>query len=307
MSEKLEAMSPLADPVIGAIFDSVENAGLAAQSLIGSILAEDGVKIGKVINVTPQRYYKELPYMRGCRVDILVESENNPKTLVEVQMSDEPIMARNIFEYAHTVVSSVNAGTDTAAVYLNVPKVIVINICDFTVRKTGNNDFIQPVKQMYTKNPEVAQEYLNIYNVQLPNFRETEHDLTKPLHAWLFILDTATREQITIKEVIKMYPELEKVVNTDPGIDQFMIRYDNVTSDPDLRREYNMYMSEKFRISAIMNTQYDRGIEDGMREGKYEGKFEDARNFLNMGLTIEQVAKGTMLPVETIRKIQIQQ
>ncbi|MDR0946788.1 MAG: hypothetical protein LBM87_03435 [Ruminococcus sp.] len=49
------------------------------------------------------------------------------------------------------------------------------------------------------------------------------------------------------------------------------------------------------------------GIEDGMREGKFEGKFEAARNFLNMGLTIEQVAKGTMLPVETIRKIQIQQ
>jgi hypothetical protein len=33
MNVKLEPMSPLADPVVGAIFDSVENAGLAAQYL----------------------------------------------------------------------------------------------------------------------------------------------------------------------------------------------------------------------------------------------------------------------------------
>jgi hypothetical protein len=36
--EHTEAWSPLADPVVSAIFDSVENAGLAAQSLVESIL-----------------------------------------------------------------------------------------------------------------------------------------------------------------------------------------------------------------------------------------------------------------------------
>jgi predicted transposase YdaD len=65
----------------------------------------------------------------------------------------------------------------------------------------------------------------------------------------------------------------------------------------EVRKEYDMFMGERFRISAIMNTQFDKGLE--------QGKFEDARNFLKMGLTIEQVAKGTRLPFETIKEIQL--
>jgi hypothetical protein len=53
MVEKQDAISPLADPVVGEIFDGVENAEFAAETLISSILAEDGVKIGKVIALTP--------------------------------------------------------------------------------------------------------------------------------------------------------------------------------------------------------------------------------------------------------------
>jgi hypothetical protein len=45
MEEKEIVMSPLADPVVGAIFDSVENAGLAAQSLVGKHPAVNGAKM----------------------------------------------------------------------------------------------------------------------------------------------------------------------------------------------------------------------------------------------------------------------
>jgi hypothetical protein len=51
------ALSPLADPVVAAIFSDVESAGLAAESLIGAVLAKDGVKIGKVVSVTTTRTF----------------------------------------------------------------------------------------------------------------------------------------------------------------------------------------------------------------------------------------------------------
>jgi predicted transposase/invertase (TIGR01784 family) len=223
-------------------------------------------------------------------------------------MSEEPIMARNMFEYAHAVVSSVPQGIQTVDLYNSIPKVVVINICDFPVRKSGNDDFIQPVKQMYTKNPEVAQDYLNIYNVQLPIFRKEKRDLTKPLHAWLFILDTANQKGITVKEVIDMFPELNKVVTTDPGFKQFMVRYDNVTSDPEVRKEYDMFMGEKFRISAIMNTQFDKGLEKGLKKGLVsgveQGKLEDARNMLLKGYPLSDITDITQLPIDTIKKLQ---
>ena len=50
-------LSPLADPVAGAIFANAEVAGLASESLINATLKEEKepALAGKVISVTPQR------------------------------------------------------------------------------------------------------------------------------------------------------------------------------------------------------------------------------------------------------------
>ena len=45
------------------------------------------------------------------------------------------------------------------------------------------------------------------------------------------------------------------------------------------------------------------GIEEGRIEGRQEEKIETARNFLKMGLTLEQVAQGTGLPLEEVEKL----
>ena len=70
MSDFNIAMSPLADPVMGAIFSNAEEAGLAAESLVRVTLEADGnsALMGRVTRVTPQRTYLD-PQKRGCRVD----------------------------------------------------------------------------------------------------------------------------------------------------------------------------------------------------------------------------------------------
>jgi len=42
------------------------------------------------------------------------------------------------------------------------------------------------------------------------------------------------------------------------------------------------------------------GLEQGREQGAYETKLETARKFLAMGLSPEQVAQGTNLPLETV-------
>ena len=44
-------------------------------------------------------------------------------------------------------------------------------------------------------------------------------------------------------------------------------------------------------------------IEEGKLEGAEQAKIETARNFLKMGLTLEQVAQGTGLPLEEVEKL----
>ena len=44
----------------------------------------------------------------------------------------------------------------------------------------------------------------------------------------------------------------------------------------------------------------ERGIEQGLARGAYQKALETARNLLSMGLSPEQVAQGTGLPLEKV-------
>ena len=45
------------------------------------------------------------------------------------------------------------------------------------------------------------------------------------------------------------------------------------------------------------------GLEQGLERGAYENKLETAKKLLSMGLSPEQVAQGTELPLETVLEL----
>ena len=47
-----------------------------------------------------------------------------------------------------------------------------------------------------------------------------------------------------------------------------------------------------------------QGISQGISQGAYEKAIETAKNFLSMGLSIEQIARGTGLSQETIQQLE---
>ena len=51
--------------------------------------------------------------------------------------------------------------------------------------------------------------------------------------------------------------------------------------------------------SRMMEQRRD-GYEEGLERGAYQKALETARNLLSMGLSPEQVAQGTSLPLETV-------
>ena len=46
-----------------------------------------------------------------------------------------------------------------------------------------------------------------------------------------------------------------------------------------------------------------KGISQGIKQGVYQEKLETAKNFLLMGLSIEQISRGTGLSLETIKQL----
>jgi predicted transposase/invertase (TIGR01784 family) len=293
MEEIQEALSPLADPVVSAIFDSVENAGLAAQSLVENILKSEGVKVGNIISVTPQSVNIPNVNVRSTRVDILLETDRKERILVEVQMYKEPLLERNMLAVSQDIATAFPKSADVWQIKSQFPKIYVINIMNYSPR-TDNDDFIQPIKLMYTKSPaRTAFENLQIFNVQLPAFRKKKHDLTDKLHAWLYILDTAEQEKKTVEEVISMDETLRTTVSEDPGLKQFIENYDRISASGEMRKEYFGYIRGIYYLSGIQRSAF------------LDGKIDDARNMLLDGVKPEKIAQYTELPLETIQEIQL--
>jgi len=50
----------------------------------------------------------------------------------------------------------------------------------------------------------------------------------------------------------------------------------------------------------------DSAINWAERKGRNEAKLEDVRNFIKMGIPIDQIAKGTALDLDTIKELQVE-
>ena len=134
-------LSPLADPVAGAIFANAEVAGLASESIIRATLKaeKEPMLVGKIIKVTPQRTHSS-PQQRGCRVDIDTESDANEFVRYEVQISPEMhIMLRDLFSAAHLFTEKSNKGDTSAQMAAKMPKVIYINLLGYILRKLNTD------------------------------------------------------------------------------------------------------------------------------------------------------------------------
>ncbi|MDR1785329.1 MAG: Rpn family recombination-promoting nuclease/putative transposase [Spirochaetaceae bacterium] len=284
-------LSPLADPVVGAIFCDAEHAGLAMGSLAGAVTAKDGLTIGKILSVTPRSYIKQ-PNLRGVRLDIEGKDDQNNDIIMEVQLNTDIYMLyRNVFAAAHAMVDRVPEGTKSDDLVKMMPKIIVIDLLNYNLRE-DNKDYLQPIKMLYTKPPmRGALSQISIYVVQLPRIREIKRNFKDGLFCWLYTLDTAHQEKKTIQEVLDMEPKLKPFAEKDAGFKQYRERYDRVTSSRKVRDEYFRWIDEQL---------HEAGLFQG---GKLEGKLEAAKNFLAMGLSTEQVVKGTGLPLADVKAL----
>ena len=46
-----------------------------------------------------------------------------------------------------------------------------------------------------------------------------------------------------------------------------------------------------------------QGISQGFQQGEYQAKVETAKNLLTMNISIENIAKATGLPIDTVKTI----
>ena len=64
---------------------------------------------------------------------------------------------------------------------------------------------------------------------------------------------------------------------------------------------------DAMKLLYLLDDRYQKGMEEGMEKGRAEGKHEanteTAQRLLAMGISAEQVAKATQLPLEIIKNL----
>ncbi|MCL1986468.1 MAG: PD-(D/E)XK nuclease family transposase [Firmicutes bacterium] len=291
-----DVVSPLADPVISAIFANEQVAGKAADSLIRKILATDGRQIGKILKVTPQ-YTSEDPLSRGCRVDIDVEYTDNATAIVEVQVwSDSTILRRNLLSFSHKVINKSKKGDTHQQMAARMPKIISINLLAYTARKS-NRELVQPFKIFYSKPPQdVAVDNFSGYNIQLPAVLDMSPNFEDGLYCWCYTLYTAHIQGKTIEEVLKMQPKLKTFAEEDEGYQQFCDRFDYFSATPEERNRFVGWQLGTMRHEGMLDAARQEGVEIGIEQRA----ISTATKMLSRGVDIDDIILYTDLSLETI-------
>ena len=271
-------LSPLADPVIAAIFANAELAGLASESIANAVfnnVKEDELR-GNVVNVTPQRIHSS-PTERSCFVDLETITDADEYGRTEVQTTpDKNIMVRGLFSAAHKFVENSNKGDTSAELAAKMPRVFNINLLCYNLRTT-NKDLVQPYKIVYTKKPiEVAIPHFRGYNIQLPRILEMKANFKDPLFCWCYALYTAHVEEKTLQEVISMSAALQRFEKRDAGFRQFCNRYGAVCADPEVRKQHALWYADKLRQQGVIEWAQDEIID------RYEPMLEEAERNLSL-------------------------
>ena len=154
-------------------------------------------------------------------------------------------------------------------------------------------DFIHNYRIVHDKDSNKVIEGLHFTFIELPKF--TPHSIAdkRMMVLWLRFLTEINSNTKEIPADLLNDPEIGKAVE-ELEISGF--------TDAELWA-YDKFWDSVSVERTLIDDSYQKGKEEGKEEGKHEANTETAQRLLAMGLSAEQVAKATQLPLEIIKNL----
>ena len=163
------------------------------------------------------------------------------------------------------------------------------------------------------QNPEICQELIErllkikIDHIEYPEIEKTisPYYETKGVRLDVYIKDSDKvfddEKDVVISAFLEYICNQKTVDDFTSKIDSFVqkIKHQEVN-----KKEYqtmNLHDRDNFRRGKKEGI--IEGIQQGISQGEYQKAIETAKNFLKMGIQIEQVAQGTGLSIDEINKL----
>ena len=252
------------------MFCAVMQDAALCKKLLNFVL-EDSV--GTITEVSYQTTF-ERGSSKGIRLDIWAGDERGKLYDIEMQTTDQKNLAKRLRYYQSAIdVGTLNKGWD----YDNLPDTFIIFFCTF--------DYVNAELPVYT-------------------FKTTCTENDK-----ILLPDGITKVILNSRAAAKTQkPELQaflEYMNGKKSNSDFIIELENkvneVKQNDKRRREYmimSAFEADARRVGIL------EGKQEGISEGSYQARLETAKNLIDMGLSIENIAKATGLAQKEVEKLQ---
>ena len=236
-----------------------------------------------------------------CRLDINM-TVNGQRVDLEIQVADEGYYPERVMLYwAREFSTALPAGQS----YSMLPRTIIISIIDFKLFDcTEFHSFFQPLE--VTRHT-LLSDKIGFHFFELEKLPD-EVGEKDTLLLWLSLFRAETEE------------ELEKIKRMGvPTMEQAISAYYSITASAEFREIERL--REKARhdeAQALYNAEQkgmqkgiqkglqkgmQQGMQKGMQQGMQKGKSEIARNLIEMGMPVNQIAAATGLTHEEIENL----
>lgn len=266
---------------------------------------------------------EELPStkdQRGIIYDVYCETDKGERFILEMQNRWQPnFLDRSICYACRSVLEQVDKGKkerENAYRFLPIYTVCFMNYMpDHEELSKFRTDIVLADKE----SGEIASNKLRFIYLVLPLFKKNVDECVTDFDKWIYVLkhmEALSRMPFTAQKEI--FKQLEEYADSHRLTRKEWEAYENslwiardnmacMAAAENAAKEKGMAEGRAEGRAEGMAEGRAEGMAEGMAKGMAEGKtkaiIETAKRLLNMGLDIEQVAQGTGLSIEEVRKL----
>jgi predicted transposase/invertase (TIGR01784 family) len=277
---RLEKFKPKNDLVFKKIFQIPDR----LKFLIAYSLKINPSSISEINIINPEILPDEFT-TKFCRLD--VNAKIDGKNIdIEIQRNDRgDFRERALYYWARLYSSSLKSSEK----YIELPQTIVISIIDFNLFPVS--DFHSEFVISEKTRDELLTDKFDMHFFELKKIPENPKS---EIELWLKFINAETEE------------DLQKLLSVgDTDLNSAIQDFQKLSEDNDFRELVIKREETLIEEQSALYAERKAGKEAGKEEGKKEKAIETAKNFLKMGLSVEQVAQGTGLSLEEVSKLSL--
>ena len=267
----------------------------------------DGEQVVKDVRYLNSEHVGDVFAERKAIFDVYCENEKGEKFIVEMQNAFQKYFKdRSLFYSTFPIREQAPKGQDWNFKLDHVYTVAFLNF-DFKEEAFDQKEINHDVGLLDKKTFKVFNDKLSFKYIEIAKFNKSEAELETLYDKWLYVLKNLPKldkRPKALKERIftKLFEEAEIAKFSQQELREYedsLKAYRDIKNSIDTAKEEGRKEGRK------------EGREEGRKEGREEGRVEGiakeklatAKRLLGMGLTQEQVAKGTDLSIEDIERL----